>query len=75
MLKSVKAWFVNHLTVKIALSILLLQLFTSAAFAFSGYYVNQNLIGKLLEQFDMRLQTDIQIAADVIRPARLGYGA
>ncbi|RED51938.1 methyl-accepting chemotaxis protein [Cohnella lupini] len=66
MLKSVKAWFVNHLTVKIALSILLLQLFTSAAFAFSGYYVNQNLIGKLLEQFDMRLQTDIQIAADML---------
>ncbi len=66
MLNSIKTWFVTRLSVKITLSILLLQLITSSAFALSGYYVNQNLIGKLLEQFDKRLQTDIRIAANTI---------
>jgi methyl-accepting chemotaxis protein len=66
MLYSIKSWFLTRLSVKITLSILLLQIITSSAFALSGYYVNQNLIGKLLEQFDLRLQTDIKIAADKI---------
>jgi methyl-accepting chemotaxis protein len=66
MLNAVKSWFATQLTVKITLSILVLQILTSAAFAFSGYYVNQKLVGKLLEQFDMRLQTDIKIAAQTV---------
>lgn len=66
MLHSVKSWLSTHLSVKITISILLLQIITSAAFAMSGYYVNQKLVGKLLEQFDMRLQTDIKIAAQTV---------
>src|SRR4030095_508051 len=58
------SWFREHLSVKIASSIFILQLITCVAFAFSGYVVNQNLTDSLIEQFDKRLQTDIQIATD-----------
>lgn len=57
-------WLREHLSVKIAFSIFLLQLVTCLAFAASGYLSQHNLSDKLLEQFDKRLQTDIQIAAD-----------
>lgn len=66
MLYSIKSWLTRHLSVKIIFGILLLQIITSAAFAMSGYFVNQKLVGKLLEQFDMRLQTDIKIAAQTL---------
>lgn len=55
-------WFREHLAVKIALSILLLQVLTCIAFAVSGYISQSNLSEKLLEQFDKRLETDSQIA-------------
>jgi methyl-accepting chemotaxis protein len=54
-------WYREHLSVKIAISILGLLIVTCAAFAVSGYLSQRNLSEKLLEQFDMRLQTDIQI--------------
>ncbi|WP_337102710.1 methyl-accepting chemotaxis protein [Paenibacillus sp. YIM B09110] len=57
-------WFREHLAVKISVSILLLQVVTCVAFALSGYMTQSNLSEKLLEQFDKRLATDIQIAAD-----------
>ncbi|BBH20634.1 hypothetical protein Back11_19790 [Paenibacillus baekrokdamisoli] len=59
-------WFREHLSVKITASILVLQLLTCLAFAGSGYFVNQQLIGKLLEQFDMRLSTDIQLTSEAV---------
>ncbi|OBZ11321.1 methyl-accepting chemotaxis protein [Bacillus sp. FJAT-26390] len=58
------AWLKEHLSVKIAFNIFILQLITCIAFAFSGYVVNQNLTESLVDQFDKRLQTDIQIASD-----------
>ncbi|MGO4179824.1 methyl-accepting chemotaxis protein [Paenibacillus sp. MCAF9] len=59
-------WYKEHLSVKIALSILLLQVITCAAFAVSSYMTQQNLSEKLLEQFDKRLITDIQIASNTL---------
>lgn len=58
------AWFREHLSVKIASSIFILQLITCIAFAFSGYVSNQNLTDSLVDQFDERLKTDIQIASE-----------
>lgn len=54
-------WYREHLSVKIAISILGLLIATCAAFAVSGYLSQRNLSEKLLEQFDMRLQTDIKV--------------
>lgn len=59
-------WFREHLSVKIAISILVLQVITCAAFALSSYMSQHNLSEKLLEQFDKRLQTDIQIASNTL---------
>ncbi|WP_051250421.1 methyl-accepting chemotaxis protein [Paenibacillus harenae] len=59
-------WYKEHLSVKIAISILLLQVVTCAAFAASGYWSQQNLSEKLIEQFDKRLTTDIQIASNTL---------
>ncbi|WP_138752620.1 methyl-accepting chemotaxis protein [Paenibacillus sinopodophylli] len=59
-------WYKEHLAVKIALSILLLQVITCVAFAVSSYMSQQNLSEKLLEQFDKRLTTDIQIASSTL---------
>ncbi|WP_139993774.1 methyl-accepting chemotaxis protein [Paenibacillus paridis] len=59
-------WYKEHLAVKIAISILLLQVITCVAFAVSGYLTQQNLSEKLLEQFDKRLTTDIQIASNTL---------
>ncbi|MGO4543433.1 methyl-accepting chemotaxis protein [Paenibacillus sp. 2TAB23] len=59
-------WYKEHLAVKIALSILLLQVITCVAFAVSSYMSQQNLSEKLLEQFDKRLITDIQIASNAL---------
>jgi methyl-accepting chemotaxis protein len=55
-------WVKSHMAVKVTLGILLLQLITCVAFGISGYLINQKLTGKLLEQFDLRLATDIQNA-------------
>jgi methyl-accepting chemotaxis protein len=60
--KWIGRWFTHYLSVKIILSILLLLLLTCGAFAGSGQIVNGQLTGKLLEQFDFRLNTNIQIA-------------
>jgi methyl-accepting chemotaxis protein len=59
-------WYKEHLAVKIAFSILLLQVITCVAFAVSGYMTQHNLSEKLLEQFDNRLSTDIQIASNTL---------
>lgn len=66
MLNSMKTWITTRLSVKIVLCIFALQVLSSAAFAFSGYYVNQKLVDKLVDQFDMRLQSDIQILSDAV---------
>jgi methyl-accepting chemotaxis protein len=55
-------WVKSHMAVKVTIGILLLQLITCVAFGISGYLINQKLTGKLLEQFDFRLKTDIQNA-------------
>ncbi|MCR2803899.1 methyl-accepting chemotaxis protein [Paenibacillus soyae] len=59
-------WFREHLSVKIAISILGLQVITCVAFAASGYMSQSSLSEKLLEQFDMRLETDIRIARNTL---------
>ncbi|GBG10052.1 methyl-accepting chemotaxis protein [Paenibacillus agaridevorans] len=59
-------WYREHLSVKIAISILSLLIVTCAAFAVSGYLSQRNLSEKLLEQFDMRLQTDIKIVYNAL---------
>ncbi|MBW7454131.1 methyl-accepting chemotaxis protein [Paenibacillus sepulcri] len=56
----------ERLSLKVIISILLLQLFTCAAFAGTTYYVNTNLVDKLLQQFDLRLNTDIGVVSDLV---------
>lgn len=60
---SIIKWVKSRMAVKIILGILLVQLFTCVAFGLSGYLNNQKLTDKLLEQFDLRLTSDIQIAS------------
>lgn len=52
----------KRISFKIMLSITLLQLLTCLAFAYSSYLVNGKQTDRLIEQFDLRLETDIQIA-------------
>lgn len=60
--KRIGQWFTHHLSVKIIVSIILLVLLTCGAFAVSGQIVNRQLTSKLLEQFDLRLNSDIRMA-------------
>jgi len=60
--KRMGQWFTHHLSVKIIVSIIVLVLLTCGAFAGSAQIINRQLTSKLLEQFDLRLNTDIQIA-------------
>lgn len=59
----------NHVSFKIMLSIIVLQILTCSAFALSGFLVNEKQTARLLEQFDLRLDTDIQIAGAVVSAA------
>jgi len=65
-MQRIKRLFTQYLSTKIILSILLLLALTCAAFAGSSQIVNRQLTGKLLEQFDKRLHTNIRIAYDSI---------
>jgi methyl-accepting chemotaxis protein len=61
--------FRKQVSFKIMLSITLLQLLTCSAFALSGFLVNDKQTERLLEQFDLRLETDIQIAGEALTEA------
>lgn len=58
--------FRKSVSLKIMLGITLLQLLTCSAFALSGYLVNDKQTARLLEQFDLRLSTDIHVAKDAV---------
>lgn len=64
--KRVQRLFAGRVSLKIVLSILLLLFLTCGAFAASSEIANNRLTGKLLEQFDLRLQTNIQIAHQTV---------
>jgi methyl-accepting chemotaxis protein len=61
-----RKWILQRMTVKITLSILALQLLTCAAFSGSGYLVSQKLSAKLLEQFDLRLISEINNVSKLV---------
>ncbi|PZD94093.1 methyl-accepting chemotaxis protein [Paenibacillus sambharensis] len=66
-----KIGITRSLTGKILFCILLILLMACSAFAISGTLINKELSGKLLEQFDRRLETNITIAQQSLRQVPL----
>ncbi|WP_438445328.1 methyl-accepting chemotaxis protein [Gorillibacterium sp. sgz5001074] len=58
--------FRRSVSMKIMLGVTILQLLTCSAFALSGYMVNTKQTDRLLEQFDLRLATDIHVADEAV---------
>src|SRR5690554_3510790 len=62
----ISKWMMQRMAVKITVSILALQLLTCVAFSGSGYLVNEKLSEKLVEQFDLRLISEINYISKVV---------
>lgn len=58
--KSVLGWYKNHISAKMVSAIILLIVFTCAAFSIAESQISNRLTGELEEQFDLRLATSIQ---------------
>ncbi|OWA34555.1 hypothetical protein B9G55_15145 [Saccharibacillus sp. O16] len=58
--KSVFGWFKHHISAKMICSIILLIVFTCAAFSIAESKISSRLTSELEQQFDLRLATSIQ---------------
>lgn len=58
--KSVFGWYKNHISAKMICSIILLIVFTCAAFSIAESKISNRLTSELEQQFDLRLATSIQ---------------
>ncbi|WP_274649881.1 methyl-accepting chemotaxis protein [Paenibacillus humicola] len=59
--------FKTRLSFKMTASILILQLFTCFAFAGVSYYISHELSNKVVQQLDLRLESEIGIASDIVK--------